>query len=250
MLKILIYNCCPCYTKVSDISTPLLKLFPLPTMHLTSFGWTGISDLRTGSEAGMEKGRQRAGNVRSSLGSLTHLRCGWEMPSVFPRRLGGHWPSLWSRGHNGQQRVGLTDQNNSDSVAIRTKELNEGWKYRSMFNLNSHSHQMPTPGLYKVKTSDLGGSTKSSRPVGPWRHLCILLPPTNVGLGTPRPDLWENTLGISPCTQHFTAFNGLLPMSSQPHETNRSRIPALTVAPWDFVHVTSPPWGSVSLPAK
>lgn len=36
-----------------------------------AFSWTGVSALRAESEAGLGMERQRAGNVRSSLGSLT-----------------------------------------------------------------------------------------------------------------------------------------------------------------------------------
>ena len=43
----------------------------------------------------------RDGNVRSSLGSLTHLQSALEMHNVFPHSLGDHWPHMWSRGHNG-----------------------------------------------------------------------------------------------------------------------------------------------------
>lgn len=68
--------------------------------------------------------------------------------------------------------------------------------------------------------------------------------------GTPRPDLWENTLDILYFTKHLTVFNGLSPMCSQPLETNRSLIPALTTTPCDFEHVTFPFQGSGFLAAK
>lgn len=119
-----------------------------------------------------------------------------------------------------------------------------------MFILNSHSHKLPPTVPYKAKTTDLEGSTRSSRPACPSRHLCIFLPPPNVEPGTPRPDLGENTLGILYFTKHLTVFNGLSPMCSQPHETNGSRIPALTTTPCDFEHVIFPFWGSVFLAAK
>lgn len=59
-----------------------------------AFSWTGISTLRAESEAGLGMERQRAGNVRSSLGSLTHLQPGLKMQNVFSYSLGDHWPHM------------------------------------------------------------------------------------------------------------------------------------------------------------
>lgn len=119
-----------------------------------------------------------------------------------------------------------------------------------MFTLNSHSQELPPTGPYEAKSTDLEGSTRSSRPACSSQHLCIFLQLPNVEPRTSRPDLWENTLDILYFTKHLTVFNGLSPMSSQPHETNRNRIPALTTTPCDFEHVTFPSWGSVFLAAK
>lgn len=116
-----------------------------------------------------------------------------------------------------------------------------------MFTLNSHNQELPPTGPYEARSTDLEGSTRSSRPACPSRHLCIFLPPPNVEPRTPRPDLWENTLDILYFTKHFTVFNGLSPMSSRPHETNGSSSDQTLC---DFGHVTFPFWGSVFLAAK